>query len=633
MQVDYAFHSGQMTTLAQRFGKELGRISSTRPATPMFSTLTGAALDRAVDVDYFAKAIHEPVRFADAIAAMRRTGVDAIVEIGPHPALAAAISETLDFDPPRVIVASLHRARDEAETIRAGLAALYRAGLDPNWEGVQPGVGSVVSLPAYPWRRRRLWVKAARRTTTQSRRVDWIGAPRAVAGAGLTIVPLEPSVSAEWMEDHRLFGATLFPAAAMIHAMTRAAHTASRGRFSGLEDFVIRRPLRVEHEDDEWQVVVADGGATSFYARISAVAEWRLIAEARAVAVAQPAAPAVERAGDAVDLAAFYDRMAAKGVAFGPAFQRLIKATRCGLGAAAYAVLPDQIEAPAMLHPTLLDAGLQLVSVACRPDGIFLPLSIDRLWLHAAPCPAVELTVRIASRSATSISADILAHSETGVLVAALEGVNLVKTSAATLQAVGQAADVHEVEWAPLASSEPAPRSWLVLDDAYGVGTALEALLSAVGLNVVRLAHSTTKDVLAASADATICLPLADGFRRKRDRRGLRPSAQAAPWARPRRPSHPRPGRPGRTACCGPFCLGQRRRRSSIPSSALGRSWSIRSPDRKPPPRPCSARCRPKRRPLFAFRATKCLHRACVRRSRFPAGRRRSSNRGRASTA
>jgi acyl transferase domain-containing protein len=210
MQVDYAFHSAQMTTLAERFGKGVGAIRSTRPATPMISTLTGAVLDTAVDADYFAKAIREPVRFADAVTAMRRLGVDAIVEIGPHPALAAAISETLDADPLRVMTASLRRARDEAETIRAGLAELYAAGLDPKWVGVQPNGGAIVSLPAYPWHRRRLWLKAARPTMTPSR-AEWIGAPNAVAGAGLSIVPLEPSVSAEWMADHRLFGATLFP--------------------------------------------------------------------------------------------------------------------------------------------------------------------------------------------------------------------------------------------------------------------------------------------------------------------------------------------------------------------------------------------------------------------------------------
>lgn len=506
MQVDYAFHSGQMTALAQRFGEDLGPISSTRPTTPMFSTLTGAALDMAVDASYFARAIREPVRFADAVAAMRRLGIDAMLEIGPHPALAAAISETLDSDPPRAIAASLRRGRDEAETIRTALAALYGVGLDPNWEGVQPGEGSIVSLPAYPWHRRRLWATAARRTKVQSRPRDWIGAPNAVAGTGLTIVSLEPSVSAEWMEDHRLFGETLFPAAAMIHVMTCAAHSASRGRLSSFEGFVIREPLRVGHEDEQWQVVVADSGATSFYARNSADTEWRLIASARAVMAAQPPVPAVARAGDAADLAEFYDYMAANGVAFGPAFQRLIKATVREDGATAHAILPDQLDVPATLHPTLLDAGLQLVSMVCRPDGVFLPLSIDRLWLDAAPCKAVELIVQIASRSATSISADILVYSKAGTLVAALQGVNLVKTSAAMLRGSGQAAEVHEVEWAPLTLSKPAPMSWLILDDACAAGMALEAGLSAAGFNAVRFANAT-KDVLAASATATIiCL-------------------------------------------------------------------------------------------------------------------------------
>lgn len=507
MQVDYAFHSCQMTALAQRFGNEIGSICSTRPATPMFSTLTGAALDTAVDADYFAKAIREPVRFADAVAEMSRTGIDAIVEIGPHPALAAAISETLESDPPRVIATSLRRARDDAETIRVGLAELYGAGIDPNWVAVQPGGGSIVSLPAYPWRRRRLWTKVARPTKTQSQSRDWIGAPSAVAGTGLTIVPLKPSVSAEWMDDHRLFGATLFPAAAMIHAMTCAAHAASRGRLSSLEDIVICEPLRVGHEGEQWQVVVADCGATSFYARNSADTEWRLISKAGAVTTAEPPVPAVARAGNAADLADFYDRMAANGVAFGPAFQSLSKATLCEDGATGLAVLLDQIDAPTMLHPTLLDAGLQLISVACRPDGVFLPVSIDSVWLDAAPCKAVELTVRIASRGPTSISADILAHTEAGTLVAVLRGVNLVKTSAAMLREVGQAAEVHEVEWAPIAPSVPTPMSWLVLDDACAAGAAFEAGQSAAGFNVVRLANATTEDVLAASGAATIvCL-------------------------------------------------------------------------------------------------------------------------------
>ena len=328
-----------------------------------------------------------------------------------------------------------------------------------------------------------------------------------MAGTGLTIFSLDPLAAAGWIVDHQVFGRTLFPAAATIHAMARAASAASQGRLSGLADFLIHGPLRVEGEDDQWQVVVAGAGAITFYARGSGLADWRLIAGARAVPAGEPPHPAVAQAGQAADLPHFYDRMAANGAAFGPAFKRLLQPKFREDGAEAGAVLPDRIAAPVMLHPTLLDAGIQLVSLASQPDGLFLPLSIDRVWLDSTPCDEVDITVQIASHGPTSISADILAYSKSGAPVAALQGVNLVKASAATLRIGGKAADIHELEWAPAASSEAPPKSWLILDDAGGVGIALETALSASGLNALRPASSKPQDILAAPADAVIaCL-------------------------------------------------------------------------------------------------------------------------------
>jgi acyl transferase domain-containing protein/NADPH:quinone reductase-like Zn-dependent oxidoreductase/NADP-dependent 3-hydroxy acid dehydrogenase YdfG len=507
MQVEYAFHSSQMAAPAEAFRKMLGPVTAAPSVTPVFSTLSGAILAETVDADHFSRAICKPVRFADAIVAMRRAGVDAIVEIGPHPALAAAISETLEAAAPRVIAASLRRGRDEAETIRAGLAALYTAGLDPTWAAVQPGEGSAVSLPAYPWARRRLWLKAPGRVKARAGSGDWIGAPKSVAGTGLTIVPLDALAAAHWMADHQLFGEAFVPAAAMIHAMARAASAALRGQRCALEDFVINGPLRIDGRDDELQVVVTDAGAVTLYARGSRLADWRLIAEARAVPADEPPQPAAARALEAADLADFYDRMAANGATFGPAFKRLLQPTVREDGAEARAVLPDRIGASVMLHPTLLDAGIQLVSLASRREGVFLPLSIDRVWLNSTPCADVDIMVQIASHGPTAISADILAYSKSGALVAALQGVNLVKASAAALRIGGKPADFHELEWAPVASNEAPPKSWLILDDAGGVGTALETALSAGDLNALHPASSKPKDILAASADAVIaCL-------------------------------------------------------------------------------------------------------------------------------
>ena len=208
LQIDYAFHSAQMTDLAETFARDLGEVTRAKPSTPVFSTLTGAALvGDEVDGAYIARAIRAPVRFADAITAMETAGVDAFVEIGPHPVLASAIAETLQERPPRAIVASLRRGRDERDTMRSSLAALYSAGVDPDWDAVQPEGGQVTSLPSYPWRRRRFWIS----NDDAPAATPWLGVPVSVAGTDKIIVPVHPHTIRNWIQDHRIFEQTVVP--------------------------------------------------------------------------------------------------------------------------------------------------------------------------------------------------------------------------------------------------------------------------------------------------------------------------------------------------------------------------------------------------------------------------------------
>lgn len=507
LQVDYAFHSSQMTALASRFGEDLGAVAAATPATPIYSTLTGARLEAQVDAAYLADAIRKPVRFAAAIAAMRQTGVDVFLEIGPHPALTAAIAETLEASPPRAIAASLRRGRDETETMRNALAALYGAGLDPRWDAVQPAEGSVVTLPAYPWRRRRLWVSPRRSDPARSAASGWLGLPAPVAGAGLTIVPVDPRAIADWLGDHVIFDQVLLPGAAMIQAMANAAAQATNGRLASLADVVIRQPLPFESEADLWQVVVSDGGDVSFHARAAGEADWRRIAEARAVPATEPAAFERLDGGAAADIAGFYDHMADHGVDFGSAFRLLSAATSTSDQAEATAVLPGHLPPGFALHPALIDAGIQLVSLICDSDGAFLPLSVDRVWLGARPSASLRLSVRIVSRSDASLSADLRAWSEDGALAVALDGLNLVRAEPQAF--AGKPAEIHEIDWVPVAASETLAPDWLILDDAGDVGAALADELAAAGVRALRPdATSSLQDSLAAgSADAAIvCL-------------------------------------------------------------------------------------------------------------------------------
>jgi len=505
LHVDYAFHSAQMAGHAERFAAQLGAVAAGRPVTPVFSTLTGAALgDRALDAAYFAEAIRAPVRFADAIAAMADAGVDAFLEIGPHPVLTAAIADTLEDRPPRAIAASLRRGQDEGETIRSGLAALYAAGVEPVWAAVQPAEGVVTTLPAYPWRRRRHWLSGRRAgRPSAAAPSDWLGAPVQVAGAGSTVVPVDPAAIADWVGDHLIFGQVVVPGAAILQALSAAACAVMGVRAATLGDVLIREPLSLESGDERCQIVAVaqdDGQALSFYAQASISAPWRLVAEAHAApAPAAFAAPSPFAGGAPADVAAFHAGLLASGVAFGPAFSGLSDAVCGEADAEGWAELPEGLAPTPAPHPALLDAGLQLAVLAAGTPGAFLPLGVDRATVDAAPCRRLRLRARVTSRTEASIAADVFAWDEAGAPVATLEGVRFVKASPARL------ADdkVYAIDWssvppaaAPLAS-EPA---WIVLDDAGGTAEAFAAALRASGADVLR-ARPAREDVAAFVAD------------------------------------------------------------------------------------------------------------------------------------
>jgi acyl transferase domain-containing protein/NADPH:quinone reductase-like Zn-dependent oxidoreductase/NAD(P)-dependent dehydrogenase (short-subunit alcohol dehydrogenase family) len=510
LQVDYAFHSPQMADLATQFRDELGAVASLPAQLPVYSTLTGAMIDAGrVDGGYFADAIRKPVRFADAVGAMRAANIDVFVEIGPHPALAAAVAETIEARPARSIVASLRRERDEPETLRAGLAALYAAGVDPDWSVVQPADGSVVSLPTYPWRRRRYWVSGRQTRMPRAVSSDWVGAPITVAGAGLTILPVDPAAIAGWVGDHMVFGQVVVPGAAIAQALAAAAVSVSNGRTPTLEDLLIREPLRVEGEGDHWQITVTEDGeglALSFYAQSSEADPWRLIAQARAVGHAPAAEPKPMEGGVAADLDGFFGRLAANGVAFGPNFRALTQARRDGDRAVGRASLPGDIQPTPGPHPALIDAGLQLATLACgERDAMFLPLSLDRAWLQLSPVSEVRLQAEVTSRSDEAFAADIFAHAQDGALVVALQGVRFVRAAAARFAGTDRSsADTYRIDWqpTPAASESAASGPWIVFEDAGGVAAAFAQALETAGASVLRRGQPVNEIGLMADLPA-----------------------------------------------------------------------------------------------------------------------------------
>jgi acyl transferase domain-containing protein/SAM-dependent methyltransferase len=107
--------------------------------------------------EYWTKQIREPVRFAQAMETLAGMGVTHFIEIGPHPVLLGMGADCIPGLGP-VWLPSLRRDRNDWLDLLESLQRLYIDGATPDWVGFERDYSRVrVSLPTYPFRRRRHW--------------------------------------------------------------------------------------------------------------------------------------------------------------------------------------------------------------------------------------------------------------------------------------------------------------------------------------------------------------------------------------------------------------------------------------------------------------------------------------------
>ena len=513
LQVQYAFHSVQMAPFQQALVDALGDVAQAAPTLAVYSTVAGERADGvSFDAAYFGRNVREPVQFAGAIAALAEDGHDVFLEIGPHPVLAPSLADCLaERETPPRLLASLRRGRPERETMLAAAAGVYESGRDLDWETLAGVAGDVVALPPYPWQHRPYWLRRpparGRPPAIGADAHPLLGRPVSVAGVPARIFQGDSLAAAAWLDDHRLFDQPVLPATAVMELFCAATGTADAVT---LADFEIERPLRLargEGQVAEWQTVVttADDGTLRVELHEAVAGEgsadngWRRVASARArIGVSNDAALAFAEAASPLSIDAFYDRFAALGVAFGPAFRLLSQVRRGDRAASGLVTLPESLQEDATrlrLHPALLDAALQLCSAALPGDGevpasLMLPVGAERLELATTRATQLRAHARVRAAGADTWVADIVLETPQGERVATIAGLRFAPASAAAF-AVDTPVPLYETAWVREASAAPAaPRLgelWIVLADQGGTGAALIHQLDAAGCHVARI--------------------------------------------------------------------------------------------------------------------------------------------------
>jgi acyl transferase domain-containing protein len=164
LHTSHAFHSGLMDAAVERFADAVRRVERRAPSMPFISNLTGTWItpEQAVDPNYWASHIRQPVRFAEGAATLLADGDRLLLECGPGNTLSALVRQQAASGR-AVVVSSLRHPQEQTAdltTILGALGRLWVAGAAVDWNGFYAGQHRRrVPLPTYPFERQRFWVE------------------------------------------------------------------------------------------------------------------------------------------------------------------------------------------------------------------------------------------------------------------------------------------------------------------------------------------------------------------------------------------------------------------------------------------------------------------------------------------
>ena len=173
LQTSHAFHSSMMDPVVEPFAALCAKIRLSPPRLPFISSVTGTWITaaEACDPRYWARHLRAPVRFTEGVATLWADPSRVLLEVGPR-TMATTMARQAMKDPTRqCAVATLadepDRDADWAAVLRA-MGRLWSNGVDIDWEALHAGTHRrPVSLPHYPFERRRHWIEPAARVPHQ----------------------------------------------------------------------------------------------------------------------------------------------------------------------------------------------------------------------------------------------------------------------------------------------------------------------------------------------------------------------------------------------------------------------------------------------------------------------------------
>ena len=508
LQVSHAFHSTQMEPMLTDFERACKSIAYYSPEVDVVSTVTGEVVGQEMaQADYWVQQIRQPVQFLAAMETLATQACNIFIEIGPKPTLLAMGQACLPSLQSADWLPSLSspgkRHSSDWTTIFSSLGKLYEAGYSIDWAGFDRAYPrQTVLLPNYPFQRKRYWLPVEP-SADRDRFVPvgdehpLLGRSHSLAGKSTHCfdAQLQPDAPLTWT-DHQVFDKALMPAAAYLEIALAAGKEIFEGSYY-LESVSLHQGLWLDPEAPiQLQTLVTrqDQSTHKFEIHSSSLhhsemdtsaKQWtqHVTGTLKAGTLEQTAtqinsktelSEIRQRLTDELPTSQLYQQFSQRGIHYGPSFQGIkqvwSKSTIEAMakpfqGKIARVELPfsksSTRAASFLMHPVLLDAGLQLAGVTLsESEGSYLPVQVEKfscyqpmpdgeVWVYAWQHPTNETAGHKTTHKTAVV--DVSWLSKHGQLLAHMEGLTLQSVESEQILAAPQTQWLHEIVWQPQA--------------------------------------------------------------------------------------------------------------------------------------------------------------------------------------
>ncbi|KAI1367101.1 PKS-NRPS hybrid [Xylaria arbuscula] len=453
LKVDRAYHSHHMLAISEPYIASLQSAGikqlspgNTRWVSSVFNTdITEAPLSQGLKGKYWALNLTKPVLFTEALSTVLAGGesYDLAIEVGPHPALKGPASQTIDGvlgGESIPYTGVLSRGKDDIESFSLGLGFLWRSWGEGavdfasfnrfmNDESASADVAPAIlkDLPTYAWDHNRKFWHESRTSrafrTNQDPPHELLGR-QILDGAPdqLRFRNVLKRNEIDWLDGHQVQRQTVFPCAGYVSACVEAALRIRSDPVQSVEllDFVVGSAIAFNDDSGIETLVVLDGIKESEDQGkkvVSANFAFYSSSNKEVLDMTNHASSAVRITyGDSdstllppkvkeydedsmleIEDDRFYNVLEGLGFGYSGPFRALTDLKRKLGKAVGHIQNPGAsklFKNPLLIHPAMLDAGIQSIMLAyCYPGdsmmrSIYLPTGIRRLIINPQHCRA-----------------------------------------------------------------------------------------------------------------------------------------------------------------------------------------------------------------------------------------------------